>query len=73
MICIKKGKIKNLTVGKFYKVTRTNNGVHYGSDISYSNVWVINDAGIEKHYSGKRFVDVTQWRDIQLNTILDEN
>lgn len=69
MICINKGKIKNLTVGKNYLVTRTNNGVHYGSNIPYSGMWVINDAGIEKHYSSKRFIGVDAWRELQLKEI----
>ena len=69
LICIKKGKIKNLTIGKRYKIVRTNSGIHYGSNIPYSSMWIINDAGIEKHYSSKRFRDVAEWRDKQLNEL----
>lgn len=69
LICINKGKIKNLTRGKIYKVVRTICGKHTDSDIEYNNVWVINDAGIEKHYSGKRFISVPEWRDNKLNDI----
>ena len=72
MICINKGKIKNLTVGKRYEVVRTNSGVHQGSNIPFKGYWIINDAGIEKHYSSKRFIDVSEWRDKQLNVILNE-
>lgn len=69
MICINKGKIKNLTIGKKYEVTRTNSGIHHGSNITYTGMWVINDAGIEKHYSSKRFVDIMEWREIILNKL----
>ena len=70
MICIKKGEIKNLTVGKHYTVTKSNTGRHYGSDKEYYNIWVINDAGIEKHYSSKRFVDIQKYREMQLNELV---
>jgi hypothetical protein len=71
MICISKCKINNLTVGKKYEVVGKSSCVRQGSNIPYSCVWVINDAGIKRHYSSKRFVDVAKWRDIQLNNILD--
>lgn len=71
MICINRGSIKNLTVGKKYQVTKTNSGDHYGSDKSYFNVWVINDKGIERHYSGKRFISIDEYRDKQLNEVFN--
>lgn len=70
MICINKGKIKNLTVGKKYMVVRVNSGIHQGSNIPYKGFYVINDAGIEKHYSSKRFIDMAEWREKQLNVIM---
>ncbi len=70
MICINKGKIKNLTVGKKYTVVRVNSGIHQGSNIPYKGFYVINDAGIEKHYSSKRFIDMAEWREKQLNVIM---
>lgn len=72
MICLNKGKIKNLTIGKKYKVVRRNSGKHQGSNITYSGIWVINDAGLEKHYSSKRFIDGAEWRDRQLNTLISK-
>ena len=69
MICVSKGKIKNLTIGKKYEVVGKNSGIHQGSNIPYSCVWVINDAGIKRHYSSKRFLDVAEWRDKQLNEL----
>ncbi len=68
-ICINKGKIKNLELGKRYNITRTNSGTHQGSNIPYTGVWVINDAGKEKHYSSKRFMCILDYRDKLLNEI----
>lgn len=70
MICINKGNIKNLTIGKNYIITKTNSGTHRSSSISYYNVWVINDANIEKHYSSKRFINISEYRENRLNEIL---
>lgn len=69
LVCINKGKIKNLTEGITYIVVRTNSGKHLGSNKDYSNVWVINDVGIEKHYSRKRFITISESRNKKLNTI----
>ena len=68
--CINKGRIKNLTEGKKYKVKRKVEGTHQDSYIRYSGFYVINDAGIERHYSSKRFLDVLEWRDKQINKLL---
>lgn len=68
--CISKGKIKNLTEGKKYKVVKKVEGTHQDSYIRYSGFWIINDAGIERHYSSKRFLDELEWRDKQINKLL---
>ena len=68
--CISKGKIKNLTEGKKYKVVRKVEGTHQDSYIRYSGYWIINDVGIERYYSSKRFLDVLEWRDKQINKLL---
>lgn len=73
MICIKRGKIKNLTVGKNYEIVRKHSGVHQGSNIPYSGIWVINDAGDKKHYSSKRFIDISEWREKQINELINTN
>ena len=70
VICINKGEIKNLTEGQVYQVVKTNSGFHLGSDIPYYNMWVINDAGIEKHYSSKRFLTISEFRNIKIDSIL---
>ena len=70
VVCINKGKIKSLTVGKRYEVVRSNSGHHQGSNIPYSGMWVINDSGIERHYSSKRFSTIAEWRDKQLNDLI---
>jgi len=70
VVCINRGKIKNLTLGKTYSIVRQNSGIHQNSDKEYNNIWVINDSGIEKHYSMKRFVDIVRWRDKVINDIL---
>lgn len=68
--CISKGKIKNLTEGKKYKVVKKIEGLHQDSYIRYSGFWIINDAGIERYYSSKRFLDELEWRDKQINKLL---
>ena len=68
--CINKGRIKNLTEGKKYKVKRKVEGLHQDSYIRYSGFYVINDAGIERYYSSKRFLDELEWRDKQINKLL---
>jgi hypothetical protein len=68
--CISKGKIKNLTEGKKYKVVKKVEGKHQDSYIRYSGFWIINDAGIERYYSSKRFLDELEWRDKQINKLL---
>ena len=68
--CISKGKIKNLTEDKKYKVVKKIEGLHQDSYIRYSGFWIINDAGIERYYSSKRFLDVLEWRDKQINKLL---
>ncbi len=73
VICINRGKIKNLTEGKNYKVIKGVEGVHQNSNISYSGFWIINDAGIERYYSSKRFLDKLEWRDKQINKLLNDN
>lgn len=69
LVCIKKGKIKNLTEGCFYTIVRENKGVHLDPNMPYQGVWIVNDAGIEKHYSIKRFVSIENWRNIRLNEL----
>ena len=69
LVCINRGKIKNLTEGSTYIVVRTNSGKHLDSNKDYSNVWVINDVGIEKHYSRKRFGTISESRNNKLNII----
>jgi hypothetical protein len=68
--CISKGKIKNLTEGKKYKVVKKIEGLHQDSYIRYAGFWIINDAGIKRYYSSKRFLDVLEWRDKQINKLL---
>ena len=68
--CISKGKVKNLTEGKKYKVVKKIEGLHQDSYIRYSGFWIINDAGIERYYSSKRFLDELEWRDKQINKLL---
>lgn len=68
--CISKGKVKNLTEGKRYKVVKKIEGLHQDSYIRYSGFWIINDAGIERYYSSKRFLDELEWRDKQINRLL---
>lgn len=65
-----KGKIKNLTIGKSYKVVKTSNGYHKNSGIKYSGVWIIDDLEVVKYYSSKRFVSISEWREIRLNQLL---
>jgi hypothetical protein len=69
--CINKGRIKNLTEGKKYKVVRKRKveGLHQDSYIRYSGFWIINDSGIERYYSSKRFLDVLEWREKKLNEL----
>jgi hypothetical protein len=67
--CINKGRIKNLTEGKKYKVVRKVEGTHQDSHIRYSGFYVINDAGIERYHSSKRFLDVLEWREKKLNEL----
>ena len=69
VVCVKVGKIKNLTQGKTYTIVRQNMGKHDNSDKEYNNIWIVNDLGIEKHYSKKRFVSVAEFRDIKLNEL----
>ena len=72
--CISKGKIKNLTEDKKYKVVKKIEVFHQDSYIRYSGYWIINDAGIERYYSSKRFLDEldtkSEWRDKQINRLL---
>jgi hypothetical protein len=68
--CISKGKIKNLTEGKKYKVVKKVEGFHQDSYIRYSGFWIINDTGIERYYSSRRFLDELEWRDKQINKLL---
>lgn len=66
-----KCKIKSLTFGKQYHVVRTQQGIHHGSGIAYSGVWVINDNDKVKYYSAKRFANKTEYRNMILKDILD--
>jgi hypothetical protein len=68
--CISKERIKNLTEGKKYRVVKKVQGLHQGSYIRYSGYWIINDAGIERYYSSRRFLDELEWRDKQINKLL---
>ena len=70
IICAKVNAAKGLTIGKTYKVVRFNKGTHMGSDKTYFSVWIINDDNIEKHYSARRFVSTSLWREKQLEEIL---
>jgi DNA-directed RNA polymerase subunit N (RpoN/RPB10) len=72
LVCIKSGKIKSLTKGKIYTYIRENNGIHNNSDKKYNNIWVINDLGLEKHYSRRRFVTISEWRELKLNKLLNK-
>ena len=69
VVCVKVGKITSLTQGKSYTIVRQNNGKHDNSDKEYNNIWVVNDSGIERHYSRKRFVSIAEFRDIKLNEL----
>lgn len=67
--CINKGKIKNLTLNKQYKLTRETKGVHFGSEKPWSGVYIINDSGKEHYYSSKRFIKKEEYRDVLLNIL----
>ena len=69
VVCIKTGKIKNLTEGKSYQLIKVSKGIHLDSNIEYKNFVVVNDAGIERMYSASRFMTVEKWRENQLNKI----
>lgn len=69
VVCVNRGKIKHLTVGKSYEITKTNSGTHRDSNKPYLNVWVVNDAGEEKHYSFRRFLPIEKWREKQFNNL----
>jgi hypothetical protein len=71
VVCVNSGKIKNLTEGRRYHVIRRIEGEHKDSYIRYEGVWIINDAGIERYYSLKRFLYESDWRDKQINKILE--
>ena len=60
-ICVNNGKIKNLTLGKYYHIL-TIGEKHYR---------VINDLGLPRSYSRRRFAEKDTWRDILLNEILE--
>jgi hypothetical protein len=70
--CINSGKIKNLTEGKNYKVIKGVEGLHQDSYIRYAGFWIINDVGIKRYYSSKRFIDKLEWRDKQINKLLND-
>jgi hypothetical protein len=67
--CINKGKIKNLTIGKKYKVIKTQSGEHSDSKKPYNGVWIINDSGREHYYSLRRFISELEYRDQILNEL----
>jgi hypothetical protein len=69
VVCVKRGKIKNLTEEKVYEVTKVRTGTHMDSLIDYKNFVVINDAGIEKSYSASRFITIEQMREVKLTNI----
>ena len=73
VFCINKGNIKEgLTIGESYTITKINHGKHLNSDKEYHNIWVVNDFGLEKHYSRKRFVSVSDFRDMKINELLNK-
>ena len=68
LICIL--PLKNLTLGKKYKVTRVQSGNHMDSNKPLSGMWVIDDTGHERYYSRRRFIGISDWRHEQLNKII---
>lgn len=51
VVCVKVGKIKNLTTGKTYTIVRQNMGKHDNSDKEYNNIWV--DSRLQKRRDEK--------------------
>jgi hypothetical protein len=70
VFCVINSDVSGLTIGKKYEVTKRNSGRHSNSDKSYENLWVLNDHGIEAHYSSKRFLSIVDWRNIKINEII---
>jgi len=70
-VCIKNSGARGLTIGKKYEVTKRYSGHHSNSDKSYENIWVLNDYGIESHYSAKRFLSIAEWRNIKIDEIIE--
>ena len=68
LICIL--PLTNLTFGKKYKVTRLQEGYHFGSDKPLTGLWVIDDTNRENHYSRRRFLNISDWRESQINKII---
>ena len=66
VVCIKTGKIKNLTEGKSYQLIKVSKGIHLDSNIEYKNFVVVNDAGIERMYSASRFITLEEFRNKKL-------
>lgn len=57
--------IKNLTINKIYEVLEesVDNYMHFYK--------IIDDSGIESGYFKDRFIDLSIWRDLQINSILE--
>jgi hypothetical protein len=56
------GSVINLTTGKFYKVLHKTN----------YEVYLLNDKGVKSSYSISRFIDISKYREMQLNKILTQ-
>lgn len=69
VVCIKSGKIRNLTERNIYEVVRVSKGTHLDSLIEYKNFIVVNDAGIERSYSASRFITIDEMRELKLNEL----
>lgn len=73
IVCIKKYKSQGLqlelTYGKVYQVLDVNLGI--GLPLSEHNYWIINDRGRKEYYSKTDFVELNQWREMQIDNLVE--
>ena len=63
MVCIDGYKVPNITLGKTYDIDI--------SDIRHELYYFIDDSGYKGSYLISRFISLAEWREQQINSILD--
>lgn len=71
VICNNINGVKDLTIGRKYTVISEYSGIHR-TNRERKIYFVINDNNLEQKYTSKRFVTLSEFRDIRISKLIEK-